>query len=147
MHSLSKPPVHSKFSDVCPENHVGEGGELSSLISYTSFINSYWSVQINAEGFGGVHHVWISSLGFLVELPSGDFLCALWRLGLGRIRCNAFFSGRTSSRSVCHCSLGKGGLGNTSLEYQPEFTESIGLFYHPPALTSMCLSETAELLQ
>lgn len=58
------------------------------------------------------------------------------------------FSGRTSSGSVCHCSLErwKGGLGNTSLECQPEFAASMRL-YHPPALASMCLSKTAELLQ
>lgn len=118
MHSLSKTPVHSKLSDVCPENHIGEGGELPSLISYTSFISSYWSAQINAEGLGGVRRVWISFLHFLVELLSSNFLCALWRLGLSRIRCNAF-SGRKSSRSVCHCSSERweGALGNASLEW------------------------------
>lgn len=59
------------------------------------------------------------------------------------------FSGTTSSRSVCRCSLerGKGGLGNTSLEYPPEFAASIRLCHHPPALASTCLGKTAELLQ
>lgn len=59
------------------------------------------------------------------------------------------FSGTTSSRSVCRCSLErwKGGLGNTSPEYPPEFAASIRLCYHPPALASTRLGKTAELLQ